>query len=108
MKVVWTREALADLEDIATYYASNASPAVADAIGRRFADVIERVRGAPFSSPRVTQRSQVRAVTVVRYPLRIFYRVSGEVIHIIHIRHTSRRPLAGLNEPRRQYTSPRT
>ncbi|WP_283826912.1 type II toxin-antitoxin system RelE/ParE family toxin [Bradyrhizobium iriomotense] len=45
MRVVWTREALADLADIATYYASNASPAIADAIGQRFADVIERVRG---------------------------------------------------------------
>ncbi|WP_433996583.1 hypothetical protein [Bradyrhizobium iriomotense] len=47
-------------------------------------------------------------VTVVRHPFRIFYRVSGEVIHIVHIRHTSRRPLAGLNEPERQYASPRT
>ncbi|WP_246504451.1 type II toxin-antitoxin system RelE/ParE family toxin [Bradyrhizobium agreste] len=42
MKVVWTREALADLEDIAAYYAANASPAIADTVGRRFADVIER------------------------------------------------------------------
>ncbi|MEY9126514.1 type II toxin-antitoxin system RelE/ParE family toxin [Bradyrhizobium yuanmingense] len=47
MKVIWSRVALDDLEDIATYYASNASPAIADAIGRRFADVIERVRRAP-------------------------------------------------------------
>ncbi|WP_082641423.1 type II toxin-antitoxin system RelE/ParE family toxin [Bradyrhizobium yuanmingense] len=108
MKVVWSREALADLEDIATYYASNASPAIADAIGRRLADVIERVRRAPFSSPRVTQRSQVRVATVVRYPFRIFYRVTGEFVHIVHIRHASRRPLAGLNEPESQYGSPRT
>ncbi|MDA9400271.1 type II toxin-antitoxin system RelE/ParE family toxin [Bradyrhizobium sp. CCBAU 45389] len=108
MRVAWTREALADLEDIATYFASNASPAIAEAVGRRFSGVIERIRAAPFSSPRVTQRSQVRVVTVVRYPFRIFYRVSGEVIHIVHIRHTSRRPLAGLNEPERQYASPRT
>nr|WP_245266403.1 type II toxin-antitoxin system RelE/ParE family toxin [Bradyrhizobium sp. WSM1743] len=77
-------------------------------MGQRFADVIERIRGAPFSSPRVAHRSQVHVVTVVRYPFRIFYRVSGEVIHIVHIRHTSRRPLAGLNEPERQYASPRT
>ena len=37
------------------------------------------------------------------YPFRIFYRVRGDVIHIVHIRHTSRRPVAGLNEPGRQY-----
>ena len=103
MKVIWTREALADLADIATYYATNASPVIAEAVGRRFLDVIERVRSAPFSAPRVAHRSQVRVVTVVRYPFRIFYRASGEVTHILHIRHTSRRPLAGLNEPGRQY-----
>ncbi|PJG51964.1 type II toxin-antitoxin system RelE/ParE family toxin [Bradyrhizobium forestalis] len=103
MKVVWTREALAEFADIATYYANNASPAIAGAIGQRFADVIERIRGAPFSSPPVAHRSQVRVAAVVRYPFRIFYRVRGEVIHIVHIRHTSRRPLTGLNEPGRQY-----
>jgi toxin ParE1/3/4 len=103
MKVVWTREALTDLADIATYYASNASPVVAEAVGRRFVDVVERVRGAPFSAPRVAHRSKVRVAAVVRYPFRIFYRVRGDVIHIVHIRHTSRRPVAGLNEPGRQY-----
>ena len=103
MKVVWTREALADLADIATYYASNASPVVAEAVGRRLVDVVERVRGAPFSAPRVAHRSEVRVAAVVRYPFRIFYRVRGDVIHIVHIRHTSRRPVAGLNEPGRQY-----
>ncbi|MCK1367569.1 MULTISPECIES: type II toxin-antitoxin system RelE/ParE family toxin [unclassified Bradyrhizobium] len=103
MKVVWTREALADLADIATYYASNASPVVAEAVGRRFVDVVERVLRAPFSAPRVAHRSEVRVAAVVRYPFRIFYRVRGDVIHIVHIRHTSRRPVAGLNEPGRQY-----
>jgi toxin ParE1/3/4 len=72
MKVVWTREALADLADIATYYASNASPVVAEAVGRRFVDVVERVRRAPFSAPRVAHRSEVRVAAVVRYPFRIF------------------------------------
>jgi len=99
MKVVWTREALADFADIATYYATDASPVIAESVGRKFADVIERIRGAPFSAPRVKRRSQVRVATIIR----IFYRVSGDVIHIVHIRHTSRRPLAGLNEPGRQY-----
>ncbi|MET4044138.1 type II toxin-antitoxin system RelE/ParE family toxin [Bradyrhizobium sp. RT6a] len=103
MKVVWTREALADLADIATYYASNASPVIAGAVGQRFVDVVERVRSAPFSAPRVAHRSEVRVAAVVRYPFRIFYRVRGDVIHIVHIRHTSRRPVAGLNEPGRHY-----
>lgn len=106
MKVVWTREALADLATISMYYATNASPVIAEAVKRRFLDVVERVQRAPFSAPRVTHRSRVRVVAVVRYPFRIFYRVSDDVIHIVHIRHTSRRPLAGLNEPSQQGIAP--
>lgn len=104
MKVVYSRRALADLIDIANYYAANASPGIAEAVERRFLDVIERIRHAPLSAPRVAQRSQVRTVAIVRYPFRIFYRLRGDTIDILHIRHTSRRPLAGLNEPRAQYS----
>jgi plasmid stabilization system protein ParE len=99
MKLVWSRQALADITDIATYYAANASPAIAEAIERRFADVLERISRAPLSAPRVAQRSQIRAVSVVRYPFRIFYRVRGDTIDILHIRHTSRRPMARLDDP---------
>jgi plasmid stabilization system protein ParE len=99
MKLVYSRQALSDLSDIANYYTTSASPAVAEAIARRFTDVIERIQRAPLSAPRVAQRSEVRAASVVRYPFRIFYRVRGDTIDILHIRHASRRPLRGLNEP---------
>lgn len=92
MKLVYSRRALADLEDVATYYSVNASPAIAQSIERRFVAVIERIRLAPESAPRVAQRSQVRVAAVVRYPFRIFYRIRGDTIDILHIRHTSRRP----------------
>nr|WP_246667089.1 type II toxin-antitoxin system RelE/ParE family toxin [Bradyrhizobium sp. UNPA324] len=76
---------------------------IAGAVGQKFIDVIGRIRRAPFSAPRVAHRSQVRVATVVRYPFGIFRRVNGDVIHIVHVRHTSRRPLGGLNEPGKQY-----
>ena len=93
MKLVYSRQALDDLDEIAVYYAAKASPAMADAIGRRLEDVIERICRAPDSAPKVSQRSDVRAATVVRYPFRIFYRVREDTVDILHIRHTSRRPL---------------
>jgi len=43
-------------------------------------DVIERIRRSPQSAPQMTQRSQVRVVSVVRYPFRIFYRIRGDAI----------------------------
>jgi toxin ParE1/3/4 len=93
MKVVYSRRALADIEAIATYYSAAGSPAIAESIEQRFLEVIERIRQSPESAPRVTQRSQVRVVLVVRYPFRIFYRVRAATIDVLHIRHTSRRPV---------------
>jgi toxin ParE1/3/4 len=93
MKLIYSRRALADLERIATYYAANASPAIAETIELRLGNVIDRICRAPESAPRVSQRSRVRVVAVVRYPFRIFYRVRDDAVDILHIRHTSRRPL---------------
>jgi toxin ParE1/3/4 len=95
MKLVYSQRALADLDRIAAYYATYASPAIAESIELRLSNVIDRIFQAPESAPRLSQRSQVRVVTVVRYPFRIFYRVRNDAIDILHIRHTSRRPLSG-------------
>jgi plasmid stabilization system protein ParE len=92
MKLVYSRRALADLDEIAIHYSTNAGPAIARSIERRFVEVIERICRAPEAAPRVSKRSQVRVVTVVRYPFRIFYRRRDDTIDILHIRHTSRRP----------------
>ena len=92
MKLVYSRQALADLDEIATYYSINASPAIAAAIERRFIEIIERICRTPGAAPRVSQRSQVGAVAVVRYPFRIFYRARDDTVDILHIRLTSRRP----------------
>jgi plasmid stabilization system protein ParE len=97
MKLVYSRRALADLDQIKTYYAANASPAIADAIGRRLENVVDRIRRVPEAAPRVSQRSQVRVAAVVRYPFRVFYRVRADEVDILHIRHTSRRPVKGSN-----------
>jgi plasmid stabilization system protein ParE len=92
VKLVYSRQAIADLESIAAYYTTNASPAVADAIKRRLKDVIDRICQSPEAAPRVAQRSGVRVAAVIRYPFRIFYRLRGDTVDILHIRHTSRRP----------------
>jgi len=94
MKLVYSRRALTDLNEIAAYYNASASPAIAESIATRLETVIDRICRLPKAAPRVSQRSQVRVATVVRYPFRIFYRVRGETIDILHIRHMSRRPLA--------------
>ena len=54
MKIVYSRRAIADLDGIASYYSTKASPAIARSIEHTFTDVIERIRRAPESAPRVT------------------------------------------------------
>jgi toxin ParE1/3/4 len=97
MKLVYSRRAVADLDDIAAYYTAGASPVIANSIGRRLEDVIDRICRIPNAAPRVSQRSQVRVVAVVRYPFRIFYRVRKDTIDILHVRHTSRRPVGRVD-----------
>ena len=94
MKIVFSRQALTDLDEIASYYSIHANPAIAAAVERRFRDVIDRIGRTPEAAPRVSQRSAVRAMTVLRYPFRIFYRVRGDAIDILHIRRTSRAPFS--------------
>jgi len=97
MKLVYSRRALADLAEIAAHYAASASPAIADSIGQRLEDVIDRILRVPKAAPKLSQRSDVRVVAVIRYPFRIFYRVRKNTIDILHVRHTSRRPLSRID-----------
>jgi toxin ParE1/3/4 len=92
MRVVYSKRALADLEQIANYYVAHASHTISESIGHQLRSVIARISRNPEAAPRVSQRTEVRVATVVRYPFRIFYRVNDERIDILHIRHTSRRP----------------
>lgn len=46
----------------------------------------------PFIAP-VTDEPGVYELTIICYPYKVYYRVEGEEVQIVHIRHTSRRPL---------------
>jgi plasmid stabilization system protein ParE len=95
MNVVYSPRAARDLEAIAAYYHDVAGPRIAAAIGARIERVISRVAEHPHSAPRVSERRGVRVALVIRYPYKIFYRIRGDAIEILHIRHTARRPWAG-------------
>ena len=92
MRVVYSPRAIQDLEHIAGYYRSVADPKIAAAISERIEQVINRIAHQPQTAPRVVERSGVRAVLVLRYPYKIFYRLRDDAVEILHIRHTARRP----------------
>jgi toxin ParE1/3/4 len=95
MRVTYSPRAIRDIEKIAAYYRKVADPTTAAAIGKRIEYVINRLGRLPYSAPRVTDRTNVRAALVLRYPYKIFYRIRGDAVEILRIRHTSRRPWLG-------------
>ena len=70
MKLVYSPRAIRDLERIAAYYNSVASPKVTTAISQRIEQVIKRIALRPLTAPAVAERRNIRVVLVRRYPYR--------------------------------------
>jgi toxin ParE1/3/4 len=66
--------------------------AVGEKIASAVRDLVSRIAEAPQWGRPVLQRPGVRVVLLVRYRYKVFYRVTGTAVRIIHIRHMSRRP----------------
>src|SRR5258708_14318849 len=71
MKVVYTEEALEDLDAIADWLIAH-YPTVAPAVEQRIQSVVAHIARWPESSRRSAKRPGVRAVPLGRYPYKIF------------------------------------
>jgi toxin ParE1/3/4 len=91
MKVVYTEDALRDLGAIADWLILH-YPAVAPNVERRIRTVVAHIAQWPESSRRAAGRPDVRVAPLGRYPYRIFYRVSGDTVEILHVHHAARQP----------------
>ena len=91
MKVVFTAAAQNDLREIGEWLQQH-YPAVAPHVERRIRDVVARIGRWPESGPRSAGREGVRVMPAGRYPYKIFYRVGGEAVEILHIHHAAREP----------------
>ena len=92
MKVQYAPRAIADLESIGERSRKVFGTAVAEALETVVRASIVRIAIHPESAPRLPERPQVRYVPLRRYPFKIFYTNDADVVTIIHIRHTARRP----------------
>jgi len=96
MRIRYSRRATRDLEAIHEYLAERSPRGAVNVMTAIFASV-EFIRRHPEAAPAVSTIAGVRGVVVHRYRFKVFYRVLApdEVIEIIHVRHTSRRPWSG-------------
>jgi plasmid stabilization system protein ParE len=92
MKVEFTNRAVRDLRDISDDSRRQFGGQVAAALEARIRDVVAGIAHAPESAPRVEQRPGMRVVPLVRFPFKIFYRIVGDTVRVLHIRHAARRP----------------
>jgi toxin ParE1/3/4 len=91
MKVVYTEDALNDLDAIADWLIVH-YPAVAPALERRIRRAVANIARWPASARRSARYPGIRVTLLGRYPYKIFYRVAGDTLEILHIHHAARQP----------------
>lgn len=90
-EVVWTEPALADLDAIADYIAIESQRAASALVQRIFAHV-EQLAAHPESGSRPQEFGKgTRYRQIVEPPCRIFYRVDGERVLILHVMRSERK-----------------
>jgi toxin ParE1/3/4 len=90
MRIRYTPRAFADREAIFEYL-ENRSPQGAQAVKRAIENSIRRLERFPYSA-RTTDEPGVRELIVPQRPYKMYYRVVGDEVWIVHIRHAARRP----------------
>jgi plasmid stabilization system protein ParE len=89
MRLVLTRLALAELEEILTYISAR-SPVGARHVEARLRRSFDLIRRHPEAAARVEQRPDVRRLPLVRYPYVMYYVVGADAVTVLRILHTAR------------------
>jgi addiction module RelE/StbE family toxin len=91
MRILWTSEALDDLENILAYYYQEISPRVADAVEKR---IIGEIEALPPYLDRIRASDRVpgtRELVVNKLPYILFVQVRDDTLVILNIVHTRKK-----------------
>ncbi|SEM43474.1 addiction module toxin, RelE/StbE family [Pseudoxanthomonas sp. GM95] len=88
-EIIWSEPALADLDAIADYIALE-SPAAAAALVQRVFIHVEQLADHPNSGSRPKELGKSRYRQIIEPPCRVFYRVDGTRVVILHVMRTER------------------
>ena len=83
-EVIWTENALADLNDIAEYIAINNYPAAQKLVDAIFM-AVERLTQFPESGRKPPEIDQLSYREVILNPCRIFYKFENDKVFILYI-----------------------
>jgi plasmid stabilization system protein ParE len=91
MRILWTGEALGDLEEILAYYHREASPRTANAVERR---IIAEIESLPPFPERIRKSERVPGTSelvVNKLPYVVFVQLRDDAIVVLNVVHTKRR-----------------
>lgn len=91
MRILWTNEALDDLEEILAYYYLEASPRTAAAVERR---IISEIESLPPYPERIRESERIpgtRELVVSKLPYIVFVQLIEDAIVVLNVVHTKRR-----------------
>lgn len=91
MEIVWTGEALDDLEEILAYYHLKAGPATAEAVCER---IVSKIVALGIFPERIRASDRVpgaRELVVTRLPYIVFLKVTNDGLVILAVVHTAKK-----------------
>lgn len=91
MRILWTNEALDDLEEILAYYYLEASPRTAAAVEHR---IIGEIESLPRFPERIRESDRIpgaRELVVNKLPYIVFIQVCDDAIVVLNVVHTKRK-----------------
>lgn len=91
MKLSLTPRAADDLDAIASYLLER-NPAGARSVGLAIDRSLLLLCEQPLSGRLTRKAAHIRRKVVPKYQYSIFYRITADVVEILHIRHGARRP----------------
>lgn len=97
-EIVWSQPALGDLDAIADFIALEDPQAAAELVRRVLAHV-GQLATHPESGPRPPELKRSRYRHLVEPPCRVFYRVDGGRVFVVHVMRTERLLRRGQFEP---------
>ena len=89
MRVVFTDDALRDLDEILQFISAN-YPAIYGPFETRLRAIVVRIGAWPDSAQEVFQRPGTRSVPFIRFPYKLFYRVLTDRVEVLHVHHSAR------------------
>lgn len=83
-EIVWTRPALADLDEIADYIALD-NPAAANKLMQRIFSHVAQLADHPRSGSKPRELKGWRYRQIVEPPCRVIYRFDGNHVYVVHV-----------------------